>query len=221
MIKKSTLEFLRRLKKNNNRGWFNKHKDDYLTALADFEELIGDLILAVSAFDKAVIGVQPKEAIWRIYRDVRFAQDKSPYKTYFGAVIGPSGRKGTDAMYYFHLEPGNSSLAGGLYRPSSSELGKVRQAIDKNGGKIRSIISGASFKKLFGNIVGEQLKSAPRGYSVDHPHIDLLRHKDLLVTHKLSDKQVLSSQLTRTTAKTFRAMKPLNDWLNQARGRRK
>lgn len=221
MIKKSTLEFLKSLKKNNNRDWFNKHKEDYRAALADFEEFIGDLILAVSAFDKAVIAVQPKEAIWRIYRDVRFAKDKSPYKTYFGAVIGPGGRKGTDAMYYFHLEPGNSSLAGGLYRPPSSELSKVRQAIDKNGDKVKSIISDTSFKKLFGKIVGEQLKTAPRGYSVDHPYIDLLRHKDLLVTHKLSDKQVLSSQLTRATVKNFRVIKPFNDWLNRARGRQR
>jgi len=221
MIKKTTLTFLKDLKKNNNRDWFKKHKNVYESALADFEELIGELLFAVSAFDKTIVGVQPKETMFRIYRDVRFAKDKTPYKTHFGAVIGPGGRKCTDAMYYFHLEPGNSFLAGGLHQPPSPDLAKIRTEIDKNGSALKKIMKSASFKKLFEKIEGEQLISAPRGYDVDHPHIDLLRYKDLLITRTLSDTQALSQQLVPEMTKTFKAMKPFNDFLNNALGKLK
>jgi len=216
MIKKSTLDFLKGLKQNNNRGWFNKHKDDYQTALTDMEQTVDEMILAVEQFDSRVKGLQPKDALFRIYRDVRFAKDKSPYKEHFGAVIAPQGRKTQDAMYYFHLEPGNSFLAGGLWHPPTKDLHLIRGAIEARGKGLQKIVNGAAFTKNFGKIEGDTLKTVPRGYDKEHPQIDLLRHKDLLAIHHLTDKQVLSPGLVKNAAKMFKAMRPLNDWLNAA-----
>ena len=216
MIEKSTLDFLKGLKKNNDRGWFNKHKDEYQAALADMEQVVDEMILEVGQFDSRVQGLPPKDALFRIYRDVRFAKNKSPYKEHFGAVIARQGRKTEDAIYYFHLEPGNSFLAGGVWHPPTKDLHLIRGAIEVRGQGLQKVVNGAAFKKNFGALEGDTVKTVPRGYDKEHPQIDLLRHKDLLAIHHLTDKQVLSAGLVKDAVKMFKAMIPFNDWLNTA-----
>src|SRR3989304_4261485 len=133
MLKKSTLTFLKKLKKNNNREWFNANKHLYDDARYDFEVFVFDLIQNISVFDESVSGLEPKDCLFRIYRDVRFSKDKAPYKQNFGAVIQIGGRKSSKSGYYIHLEPGGKNmLASGIYMPMPDKLSSVRNHVAEN-----------------------------------------------------------------------------------------
>src|SRR6187399_119609 len=118
MLRKSTLAFLKLIKTNNNKEWFDKNKDKYLAAKEDIESLVEEVVKSFSAFDKSLAGLKAKDCVFRIYRDVRFAKDKRPYKTNMGASISPGGKKAEEAGYYIHVEPGKSFIAGGRWMPS-------------------------------------------------------------------------------------------------------
>lgn len=216
-ISKSTFKFLKDLKANNNREWFNDNKDQFEEAKADFELFITDLIKNIAKFDPSVGDVNPKKAIFRIYRDVRFGKDKSPYKVNFGAHLTSSPSKIHDrAGYYIQIQPGNSFLAGGAYLPPAPWINKIRQEIDYNTKEFKKIITSASFKKYFGEIEGEQLKTAPKGYPKDHPEIELLKYKSFLATNYCDDKLVLDNSFLKHSTDVFKAMKPFDDFLNRA-----
>ena len=216
-IQKSTLNFLKTLKKNNNRDWFNRNKSHYEDSKYNFEIYLDALIQKISKFDTSLTGLQSKDCMFRIYRDIRFSKNKSPYKANFGAVIAKSGRKSSLAGYYFHLEPGNKSiLAGGLYVPEQEVLTAVRTAIMKNYKGFRKIIKSRKFREYFGDIWGEKLKTAPKGFSKNHPSSEYLKYKSYIVVHQLTDQQVLSSSLIDYSANIFKAMKPFNDFLNNS-----
>ena len=214
---KEILAFLKSLKKNNNKPWFDKHRGEYQTARENFIEIIKLLIREISAFESGVTDLEPGDCIFRINRDIRFTNDKRPYKENFGAYISEGGKKSMKAGYYFHLQPGNESFCGGgIYLPTPDTLKKIRQEIDYNPGPLVSIIKSKNFKKYFGEIVSDQLKRIPKGYSEDHPFADLLKFKSYVVLRDFSDKEVTGNKIIKEVIKTFRAQKPFNDYLNAA-----
>jgi uncharacterized protein (TIGR02453 family) len=206
---RETLEFLRQLRANNTRQWFEEHRAQYEHARGCFQDVVTDLIHQFEPVDD--LGhVTAKDCMFRINRDVRFSNDKSPYKSTMSAVLGQGGRKSTVRSYYFHIEPdGGAFLAGGLYAPTTQELGKMREALAENAKRFKQIVHAPDFIQYFGGISGESLKTAPQGYTKDHPEIELLRLKQYLASHKLSDEQMLSADLVAHTLTVFKAMKPL------------
>lgn len=219
MITNDTIKFLKDLKKNNNRDWFLENKPRYETAKKQFEGFIDDLIAEIGKFDPSISHHTGKECVFRIYRDVRFSKDKSPYKTHLGAHITPAAKKSdihTRAGYYIHIEPGASMLAGGAYLPPGPWIKAIRQEIAYNADEFRSILNSDSFKKHFGQMEGEQLKKAPQGYAPDHPEIDLLRYKSLLASNKPDDKTVLSNNFLGYCSEVFEALYPFDRFLNRS-----
>ena len=216
MIKKETLAFLKTLRKNNHKGWFEENRDWYELAKTNFEEWVQALIVAISDFDPAIKPLRAKECTFRIFRDTRFAKDKSPYKTNFGAHLTPGGKKSPLAGYYFHLAPGDSFLGGGSYCPDPQNLEKIRERVADHYQELKKIISVSSFNRTFGKIWGEKLKTAPKGYPKDHPALDLLQYKSFVTMHSLTDSDVLASSLLTKTVKVFQTMQPFNAFLNKA-----
>ena len=162
-------------------------------------------------------GLSAKDCVFRIYRDVRFTKDKSPYKPNMGASVASGGKQSLRAPYYVHIEPPNQSfLAGGIYMPTPEQLAAIRRAIDRNPARLKAAISSQPFKKYFGALSGEKLKTPPRGYAGDHPEIELLKYKQFITLHALTDKDVLSPRLLARTVDVFAALKPLLDFLNDA-----
>ncbi len=216
MIQKSTYNFLKALKKNNNRDWFNKNKQLYEDARKDFEIFLDELIHRITDFDPTLIGLQPKDCMFRIYKDVRFSKDKTPYKTNMGAAINEGGRKMPIPGYYFHLEPGGCFLAGGLYMPTPDKLFAVRNAIVSRKGEFRKIFNSKVFKKNVKELWKDTLKTAPKGFPKDHPDIEYLKYKSFISYQDMSDEQALSPKCLSYSVKVFKAMKPLIDFLNVA-----
>jgi uncharacterized protein (TIGR02453 family) len=215
-INKSTLDFLTELKCNNDRDWFNANRPKYLEAKENFEALVQEIIDRIVLFEPIMKGLEAKSCIYRINRDIRFSNDKSPYKSHFGAFIVRGGRKNGDrfAGYYFHIEPGASILAGGAYMPPMPWLTAIREKINDYPEEFIKITKSKDFIKYFGKLDGDKLKTAPKGYPSDHPHIELLKYKSFLVVNNASDKLVLSNEYQDHVISVFKAMKPLNDYLN-------
>jgi uncharacterized protein (TIGR02453 family) len=213
---KNILNFLKELRNNNSKEWMDKNKPTYLQVKKEFEAIVRVLIDQISLFDTTVAGVQPKNCIFRLNRDIRFSNDKRPYKENMGAFISGNGKKAADGGYYIHIQPGQSMLAGGSYMPPADVLKKIRQEIDYNPDPLIDFMRGSEFKKYFGKLEGERLKTAPKGYSTDHPNIDLLNLKSLIVFHSLTDDQIISDGFAAQAIKIFAAMKPLNDYLKVA-----
>jgi len=218
MIQKATLDFLRDLKKNNNRDWFEKNKQRYLDSVANVSELISEMLKTLTKQDKRFGSLTPKDCLFRIYRDVRFSKDKSPYKVNMGASINIGGKKAmTSAGYYLHVQPGGSFLAGGIWMPSGDLLKKIRQEIDYNGKDLKKIMANKNFKSYFGSLDDTyKLKSAPRGYDKDHPDIELLKFNSYIVWKQYSDKKVNEKAFVKELDKGMKIMKPFIDFLNVA-----
>lgn len=212
------LKFLKDLARHNDRDWFEKNKSRYLDAKQAFEGVVGALLQEISEFDRGLAGLDPRKLPFRIYRDVRFSKDKRPYKTNMGAGFSPNGRLIQEPGYYLHIEPGNKSfLAGGIYMPDATNLSKIRQEIDYNPGSLKKIMTDRQFKKRFGDFDEfDKLKTAPKGYPKDHPHIEWLKLKSFIVEMPLSDKQVTEKKFIRVVADGCKNIKPLNDYLREA-----
>lgn len=210
------MKFLARLKKNNNRDWFQSNKTQFQKAQEEFLVLVQHIIEKLSLDIPEIADLEAKKCIYRIYRDIRFSKDKTPYKTHFGAFFTPGGKNSGNAGFYLHLEPNNSIIAGGLYKPDSAKLSKVRQEIDYNGSDLKKIVSNSTFKELFGEIQGEKLSRAPKGYPLDHPNLEVLKLKSFLVVHNLDDNQVISPNLPELVFKNFKTMSPFIEYLNVA-----
>jgi len=216
-IKQSTLEFLSDLKNHNEREWFIKNRKRYDDAKSNFESFVQAVIDRMSDYDPILKGLEAKSCTYRINRDIRFSNDKTIYKTHLGAFIVKGGKKNGDrfAGYYFHVEPGgNSMIAGGAYMPPMPWLSAIREKIDEQGKDFMKILENREFIKYFGKLEGDSLKSAPKGYSRDHPYIDFLRLKSYLVTKMISDKEIVSNNCFDIVIRAAVAMKPLNDFLN-------
>lgn len=216
-IKETTFRFLKDLKINNNREWFNKNRNRYIEARENYESFLQALINEIVAFDPILKGLEAKSCTYRINRDIRFSNDKTIYKTHFGAFIVRGGRKNGDrfAGYYLHIEPGNNNMiAGGAYLPPLGWLSDIRVKIDEQGENLVRIITNKEFVKHFGKIDGDRLKTSPRGYNRDHPYIEFLRMKSFLATRMISDTEVIRSDFFELIISASKAMKPFNDFLN-------
>ena len=212
------LKFLQSIARNNNRAWFEKNKPTYLQAKEAFDQFLEKLLEELIKFEDSLAGLNPKKLAFRIYRDVRFSKDKRPYKVNMGAGFSPGGKMIQEPGYYLHIEPGNKSLlAGGLYMPDANNLAKIRQEIDYNPEGLLKILGDRKFKKLFASLDDfDKLKTAPKGYAKDHPHIELLKHKSFIVSHPFTDKEVKDKKFLRLVAETAKTVKPLNDYLRDA-----
>lgn len=214
----NTLKFLQAIAKNNNREWFEKNKPKYLEAKQTFEDFLESLHKELLKFDESLAALNPRKLGFRIYRDVRFSKDKRPYKVNMGAGFSPGGKMMQEPGYYIHLEPGKSFVAGGFYMPEAESLAKIRQEIDYNADAFGKILKDKKFKKFFPKGLDDfdKLKTAPKGYAKDHPHLGWLQHKSYIVSHYFTDKQVLDKKFAKNVAEVCKSLKMLNDFLNEA-----
>jgi uncharacterized protein (TIGR02453 family) len=216
-MKTAVIDFLTQLQSNNNRDWFQKNKKMYEESKREVESFVGSVIPEIAKFDPAIKYVEAKDCMFRIYRDVRFGKDKSPYKTNIGAWITSAGRKSPGPGYYLHIQPGESFLAGGVYMPEPDQLKKIRQEIYYNVEEFKAILAEKGFKKYFKGISEmDKQKLAPRDFPKDFPDIDLLKHKHYTVDHPMTDKQITDEGLRNYLVKCFEAMQPLNRFLKRA-----
>jgi len=210
VIQTSTFTFLKKLQKNNNREWFAENKPMYETAKADFENFFKTVKKEIEKHDEI-----ESTKIYRIYRDVRFSKDKTPYK---GTMSGYFTRatKWKRGGYYFQIEPsGNSFAGGGFWMPAKEDILRIRQEIEMDDKPFRKVFNSASFKNTFGQIDGEQLKTAPRGFAKDHQAVDLLRHKSFICSHKFTDKALTEGNASKLVADNFKKLRPFFDLFSQ------
>ncbi len=217
MIAKDTLDFLKKLDKNNNRDWFQANKKAFDAAQDNMTAFAGYLIGEIGKFDASVADLDPKACVFRIYRDVRFSKDKSPYKTNLGAYIAPGGRKSMQPGYYFHLQPGASFIAAGKHLPDGGECLKIRNAIAKNTAEFLKIVDKKSFRDAFGQMSGDKLKSAPKGFDPEHKAIEYLKLKEFMAWTELkADKSLVSADFPKHLVKLTKEMYPLVAFLRKA-----
>lgn len=214
---KQALEFLKELKQNNNREWFQENKSRYEASRNMIIQFLDQkLIPGLAAMDSSVQNLTGKQCLFRIYRDIRFSNDKTPYKTNFGASMGLGGKKFQTAGYYIHIQPGNSFVGGGIYHPTSAELKAIRKEIYFRLDRLNKIRSDSEFKATFGDISGDKLLRMPLGFPKDFPDQEILKFKDYLVIKSLSDEDLLRPNLDQYLLGIFKLQKPFNDFLNEA-----
>lgn len=214
-MKPSTLQFLKTLQKNNNRDWFNENKSIYIEAKDDVLLFVENLIEEIAKFDEEILKIDPKKALFRIYRDTRFSKDKTPYKNHFGVSLG-MGKGKKISGYYLHIEPAKSFLAGGVYQPESSVLKEIRKEISANSEEFLKILEQKDFRNNFrGLSVESKLQRVPNGFEKDDPMAEFLKLKNFIVSHPISDEQVVDKNAAKNFAKILQSIKPLNDFLEK------
>jgi len=215
-IPASSLDFLRILKENNNREWFNARKDEFLQQQALIENFASLLLDELTKHD--LIEIQPgKKILHRIYRDTRFSKEKIPYKTNWGGSFKRATRL-LRGGYYFHIEPGNSFLAGGFYAPNPEDLKRIRDDISFDAEPLKKILNSKSFRETFGTLQGEQVKTTPKGFDKNNEALDLIRHKQFLLIRSFTDEEVLSSLFLQEASQTFKNMRPFFDYMSEILG---
>lgn len=219
MVQSDTLKFLKDLKKNNKKEWFDKNRSRFDAAKKNVEETTAEIIKRLSKSDESIAHLLPKECMFRINRDVRFSKNKSPYKTNMGVYFSKGGKKGIQAGYYFHIEPGGAFIAGGLWMPMPPELKKARQEIDYSWDEFNKIVTAKSFKNTFGQLDRSKeyvLSRPPKGYDEDNPAIDYLKLKSFIATRKISDTELTGKDVVKVVVGYFEKMKPFIDFINRA-----
>ena len=212
-IQKDSLGFLTALSKNNDRDWFNNHKDRYIEARDNIIAFADALLGEMNKHDH-IETASGKKSVYRIYKDVRFAKDKIPYNTHWSA----SFKRATNKLrggYYFRIEPGNSGLVAGFWGPGPDDMKRIREDIDTNYPAWRDLLGDKTFVETFGNLYGEQLGSAPRGYAKDHPAIDLLRYKQFMLRYLFSDEEVLSPDFLYKMNDMFKKIRPFLNFMSE------
>ena len=212
IISPDTFDFLSQLKLNNHREWFLEHKHLYEAAYKNVLEFAGTLFDRMSETDK-LVEMTPKKMLFRIYRDIRFSKDKTPYKTGFSGRM----KRATPYLrggYYFHISPGNTVIAGGFWNPNAADIKRIREEIAADDREIREIIANPTFKKNFGQLEGDQVKTAPKGFSKEHPAIDLIRYKQFLLTRSFTDQETLSGEFLDLAVATYQAMRPFFNYMS-------
>jgi uncharacterized protein (TIGR02453 family) len=220
MLQAATLKFLKEIKKNNNKPWFDAHRDAYEKARLDFENFIQSVLDKHSKNDPDLQELTAKKCMFRINRDVRFSKDKSPYKSNFGASMDKGGKKSGLAGYYFHLEPGGKSfLGGGLWQPEAPVTKRVRQEIDYCYDEFTKLMNSKKFAGYYGNLYeGENVKlsKVPQGFEKDNPAAEYVKFKSWLVLHTLPDAELTSPDLVKKTVEAYKLMQPFVKFLNRA-----
>lgn len=219
MIAPTTLKFLKDLKNNNHKEWFEANRLWYDTIKVNMTALVTSIITNFSDIDKDLKVLTAKDCMFRISRDIRFSKDKTPYKNNLGAFFNKGGKKINLAGYYIHIEPGKSFIGGGLYMPMADALKKVRQEIDYNLDEFKSIVEGTMFKNFYTD--GLEMKEfslvgAPKGYDKNQVGIEYLRLKSFVATKALTDKDITSETLLKTITKAFETLMPMVKFLNRA-----
>jgi uncharacterized protein (TIGR02453 family) len=209
IIQPSTLEFLIDLSIHNNRDWFAENKPRYETVKASFKDFGNALLEEMNKIDHI-----DQLKFHRIYRDVRFSKDKTPYQNQVSCSFSRA-TKLLRGSYYLHIEPGNSFLGGGFWGPSPADLARIRQEIAFDAQPLRKIINHKNFKDTFEILKGDQVKTAPRGYAKDHVAVDLLRYKQFLLSQKFTDEEVLDAAFLQNVVKGFQAMRPFFDYMSE------
>lgn len=217
MISKNTFRFLKALSENNNREWFEKHKPEYQIIQSEFKDMLVELVVEMSKFDKTLQNVDVSKSIFRIYRDVRFSKDKTPYKTNMGAWINKGGKNSIYAGYYLHLQPGgNSFAAAGCYSPDAETLKKLRQEIDYSSGAFKKILNEKKLKQTFGELSDFKLKTNPKGYDPANPMIEYLKQKSFIVSKQMKDIEISKQDFIQSLSDIYKAAHPLVQFLNKA-----
>jgi uncharacterized protein (TIGR02453 family) len=212
-INVSSFKFLNQLKQNNNRDWFAAHKDEFQKEQGDIEAFAEALLQELNTHD-AIETPSGKKSLYRIYRDTRFSNNKTPYKAHWSG----SFRRATKYRrggYYFHIEQGNSYLAGGFFGPTPADLKLIRNDIAFDNAPLRAILNSDSFIATFKTLRGEQVKTAPKGFPAYHEAIDLLRYKQFLLVHPFTDEEVLSKDFIKQAGATYRNMRPFFDYMSE------
>lgn len=212
-IQKSSLDFLVQLKKNNNRDWFNSHKDIYLIEHSHIISFAEALLFEMNKHDN-IETPSGKKSLHRIYKDTRFSKDKTPYKINWSGSFKRATKK-LRGGYYFHIEPGNTFLGGGFWGPEAADLKRIRDEIAYDSSGLRTILKSKQFKSTFGTLQGEQLITSPQGFSSLHPDIGLLRYKQFLISKSFTDKEVLSPLFLKNVNDTFKKMRPFFDYMSE------
>jgi uncharacterized protein (TIGR02453 family) len=210
------INFLSQLKQNNNKEWFDQNRDWYKECQQKMLFLTDVVITEIRKFDPSIGMVEPKDCLFRIYRDVRFSNDKTPYKTNMGSFIAKGGRKSLFAGYYLHIEPGGSFVGGGCYCPPGDVLKALRTEIYDHPDEFRQIIESARFKELYPEMYPDKLKTAPKGFPKDFEEIDLLKYKSYAFTSMVSDEDVAGSHYVEKVVDAFAELKKANEFLNTA-----
>lgn len=207
-ISKSTLDFLKELKQNNNREWFNANKPTFDAEQKKVKTFYNAVMERLKTSD-----LIESVKIFRIYRDVRFSKDKLPFKSHFGGQFTRATNK-LRGGYYLHISPGESFLAGGFWEPNKGDLERIRKEFETDASEIRAIVNTADFKKNFGKLKGDAVKSAPRGFDKNHPNIDLIRLKQFIVSREFTDDEVLATNFVTEVVASFVAMRPYLDYMS-------
>lgn len=220
MLQASTLQFLKNLKKNNNREWFEKNRKAYEAARENMNKLVDDVIRQFGRKDENIAPLVAKDCVYRINRDVRFSKNKAPYKNNFAASLIKNGKKSPNAGYYIQIQPGGESfIGGGRYMMEANELKKIRQEIDYSWEEFSRIIQHKKFKSTYGELErgeGMALSREPKGYEKDNPAIEYLKLKSFVATTDLTDEDLVSKDLVKKITAAFETLKPLVDFLNRA-----
>jgi uncharacterized protein (TIGR02453 family) len=217
MLSLSTISFLRELKDNNNKEWFDLHRKDYEGAKADYLKLVTGILEQLKTIDSSLENLEPKKCVFRINRDVRFSKNKDPYKTNMGSFYSKEGKAVEYAVYYFHLEPGSCFIGGGYWMPQGPDLKKIRSEIDYNLEEFKGILQEKTMNKYFGELSQEaRLSRPPQGYDADNPAVEYLKLKSFTVTSPLPDEQLTNPKLLSNIVDHFRAMKPMVHFLNRS-----
>lgn len=216
MLQPTTVSFLKDLATNNNKPWFDANRDRYTAAKDDFEQFVAGILTTLGKDEPGFAEQKAKDCIFRIFRDVRFGKDKTPYKPNFGAFFSKGGRKFPGAGYYLHVEPGGNAFAGGgLWMPEAPILKAVRQEIDYNLNEFEGILKDRKFRKHFSGIQGEATKKAPQGYTEDNPAIEYLKMKSFTVTTPVADADLTDKNFAKKVTEIFGTMRPFIDFLNK------
>ncbi|MFN7012827.1 MAG: DUF2461 domain-containing protein [Bacteroidia bacterium] len=207
------IKFLKYLKKNNHKEWMDANRDWYYKIR---EQLINDIkktIANISKLDLRFQKLSTKDCMFRINRDIRFSNDKRPYKENLAMYFSLLGKKSSGPGYYIHIEPSNSFFACGCWMPPADVLSKIRQEIDYNGNDFIEILKDKNFKKYFSEIEGEKVKTTPKGYEKDNPMIEYLKLKSYIVTYPFSDKEINDESFLSTSISLIKACRPFHDFL--------
>lgn len=208
-IPDSVLVFLNKLKMNNNREWFDLHKPRFKKEQKSTKVFFEHVFHQLNTHDEV-----DTWKMFRIYRDIRFSKDKTPYKSHLAASfhrVKPHNRGG----YYLHIEPGNTFLAAGFWNPDKNDLYRIRKEFETDDEPMRELLKSEVFTKVFNGLQGEELKTAPKGFVKDHPAIDLIRKKQYIVTRSFNDEKVLSPDFLNQVNESFMAVRPWFDYMSE------
>lgn len=211
-IPSSSFDFLKQLKKNNNRDWFAIHKATYTKELEAIIRFSDALLLEMNKHDN-IENESGKKCLFRIYRDTRFSKEKTPYKTHWSGNLKRATKK-LRGSYYFHIEPGNSFIGGGFWGPEPQDLKRIRDEFAYDATDFHKILNSKQFKSTFGNLKGEQVQTTPKGFDPKHPEIKLLRYKQFILSRTFTDKEVMQANFVKEVNDTFKKMRPFLNYMS-------